>query len=428
MQYGPTLKTAAAEDYTMHIFNVSRKEKDSGRKGMPVCAWGEAGIGKTELPNNLVKKYADFFGGDSKKGIRGNIVYLPMAQIEEKAELQGLPDLVELVRDLEPGEDEKSVLGIVKEIEYNEYLVGEDNGIVLDSFGNPKYTIKKKKIVIDNRTIYATPSWIPQESTHGKYGLLVIDDMNRADARIINSIMQLLQDHRLLGWALPPGWEIYCTCNPDNSKYQVTSFDGAQMTRMCNFEQNFDVLSWVSDWAIPTGLHPLAQNYGLSYPESMVSGERTNPRSFDKFFRNAELYFTEPSDNLEKIKNIGLMNIDGDALASFITFITSGFGKLPNIEEILDGSCNLDELHKRLTQNGVVRVDIVNSLSCRLILFHKSNGNKFTKPQIENFRKWLKHPMLPGEIRYKSTKDSVIAQHEIGDLELSTLIMNRMSF
>ena len=427
MQYGPTLKTADAEEFTMHIFNVSRSEKLAGRKGMPVCAWGEAGIGKTELPNNLIKKYSDFFGGDSSKGIKGNIVYLPMAQIEEKAELQGLPDLSEIMRDLEDGEDESTVIGTIREIEYNEYEADE-NGKVKFVNGNPVYSVRKKKVVVNNSTVYGVPDWIPQEATHGKVGLFVIDDMNRADARIINSIMQLLQDHRLLGWGLPRDWEIYCTCNPDNSKYQVTSFDGAQMTRMCNFEQNFDVLSWVSDWAIPTGLHPLAQNFGLSYPEAMVSGERTNPRSFDKFFRLGHDLFNEPENNLEKIKILGLMNIDGDALASFITFITSGFGKLPNIEEILDGSCNLDELHKKLTQNGVVRVDIVNSLSCRLILFHKSNANKFNKTQIENFRKWLKHPMLPGEIRYKSTRDSVIAQHEIGDLELSTLIMNRMSF
>ncbi len=83
--YGPVLKTSEAEEIVMNAFRMSREEKLAGRKGFPVCAWGPPGIGKTEFPNMIIKKYADFFGGDSKKGIPGNIVYVPIAQIEEKA-------------------------------------------------------------------------------------------------------------------------------------------------------------------------------------------------------------------------------------------------------------------------------------------------------------------------------------------------------
>ena len=227
--YGPILKTDKAEEYVMDIFATSRLEKSEGRKGIPVCAWGEAGIGKTELPNFLIKKYSD------PKSIHGNffdgnIVYVPLGQIEEKAELQGLPDVKEVFRNIGPDEDESSLKGEVRSMEQR------------DEEGN----IINKRVEVDIRTIYATPSWIPQEHTHGKKGLLVIDDANRADSRIINSIMQLLQDGALLGWKLPEEWEIYLTCNPDNGKYQVTRLDGAQMTRMANFEQHFDPLSWLS--------------------------------------------------------------------------------------------------------------------------------------------------------------------------------------
>lgn len=414
-QYGPILKTAKAEEFTMHIFEVSRKEKLEGRKGIPVCAWGEAGIGKTELPNNLVKKFPDFF--------QGNVVYLPMAQIEEKAELQGLPDLKSLIRDFIEGEDENKITGTVEEIEYNKYSVNPDGTVKVNEKGLPIYSIEKKKVVVDTRTIYATPSWIPQVSTHGEFGLLVIDDMNRADSRIINSIMQLLQDGKLLGWSLPDGWEIYCTCNPDNNKYQVTTLDGAQMTRMANFEQHFDVLSWATDWATPTGLHPLVINYGLTYPEGLVMGERTNPRSFDKFFRLSHKYFNDPENYIQEIRSLGLMNVEEEALGSFISYITSGFGKLPNVEDILDGKCDLDELQKKLTVNGTLRIDILNSISCRLIIH--LNSNVITEKQIPNYRKWLKHKMLPGEIRYKDAKIAVTNQFEIGDAELSKILFSR---
>lgn len=427
-KYGPTLKTKEAETFIMDIFAVSRAEKAAGRKGIPVTSWGEAGIGKTELPSFLVKSKdnREFFGWSEEMGEEagGNIVFVPMAQIEEKAELQGLPDIQEIVRDLLPGEDEASVLGLVKEISEVTYFYNEDGTIKLDSNNIPTQTITKKKVVVDNRTIYATPSWIPQESTHGKKGVLVIDDMNRADSRIINSIMQLLQDGKLLGWALPEGWEIYCTCNPDNNKYQVTSFDGAQMTRSANFEQEFDPISWVESWAVPTNLHPLAINFVLAYPESVVQGERTNPRSFDKFFRLAHNYFSDPESHVGKIRTLGLMNIDPAALAIFISFITEGWGKLPDVEEILEGKVDLDELQKKLTRNGTLRVDVLNSLSCRVILYLKAN--KLKPSQYAGIRAWLKHEMIPREIRFKDAKLAITSDIKIGDPELANLVFKKL--
>jgi hypothetical protein len=401
ISYGPILKTEKAEEFAMHIFGVSRKEKLAGRKGIPICAWGEAGIGKTELPNFLVKKYMDFFDG--------NVVYVPLGQIEEKAELQGLPDVKEFNRVIDPSEDLSKIAGEIKDEGYY-----DENGV-----------LKNRKVEVSIRTIYATPSWIPQEHTHGKKGLLVIDDANRADGRIINSIMQLLQDGALLGWKLPEEWEIYLTCNPDNGKYQVTRFDGAQMTRMMNFEQQFDALSWARDWATPTGLHPLAINYVLAYPESICTGERTNPRSFDKFFRTAQDFFENPSDpyNLEMIRTLGLMNVEDTSLATFISFITDGFGKLPDITEILDGSLNLDSLQHQLTRDGNIRVDILNSLSCRLIIHINQHG--ISANQVDPMKKWLKHPMIPKEIRYKDTKIAIDKNMKIGDPELAKLLLQR---
>lgn len=424
MKYGPLLKTGEAELFTMEILEISRAEKAAGRKGIPVTSWGEAGIGKTELPAYLVKKYKEFFGWTPDSGKEsGNIVFVPMAQIEEKAELQGLPDLTTLIRDLLPGEDQSNVNGIVKEISETIYVTDEA-GVILMNEGLPVQKIITKKVVVTSRTHYAPPSWIPQVETHGEKGILVIDDMNRADSRIMNSIMQLLQDGALLGWSLPEGWEIYCTCNPDNNEYQVTSLDGAQMTRMANFQQEFDPLSWAENWATPTGLHPLAINFVLAYPESVVKGERTNPRSFDKFFRIAAPYFTDPADHVIKIRQFGLMNVDADPLSVFISFITDGWGKLPEITDILDGKVDLDELERKLTKNGTLRVDILNSLSCRIILH--LNSNTLKKSQYEGMRAWLKHKMVPGEIRYKDTKIAVTKDPGIGDSELASLIFRKM--
>lgn len=491
-QYGPILKSGKAETFTMDIFNTSRREKAAGRKGIPVCSWGEAGIGKTELPNYLVRKYVDFF--------EGNIVYLPMAQIEEKAELQGLPELQTTKKVLRStaytlskatAKDKKKVGARIvtgmtgsKSIEYvvstdaisSEELInfkpskeffklsGNDFvAVATNSAGEEalyycepqdldgsqtimEETIdgKLNKYVIDARTIYATPSWIPQVSTHGEKGLLVIDDMNRADGRIINSIMQLLQDGALLGWKLPEKWEIYCTCNPDDGKYDVTPFDGAQMTRMANYTQRFDEKSWLEAWAIPTGIHPVAQNFVMTYPEAIVKGERTNPRSFDKFFRMIHETLdkvkisgekmqlggkNEGGKLAKKINDYGLMNIEEESLQSFISFLTSGYGKLPGIDEILEPTFNIDEFYSKITDGGSLRVDILTALNTRLVLFLKSEGEDLggNKEILAGVKRWMKAKKLPADLRYSILDEVLLILPSVVDKDLTELIFSRVA-
>lgn len=506
-QYGPTLKAGDAEKVSMETFEISRQEKLAGRKGMPVCSWGEAGIGKTELPNMLVKKYADFFGGDSKNGIPGNIVYLPMAQIEEKAELQGLPELQTTKRLLKydytlikkataKDKSEENVIllevvdakmqrttfvseGTVNEGDLTdiEIIKGSkigDNDVATAKLGTKKVHLMLSpepldgsqmiieeiidgvvnKYLVDSRTIYATPSWIPQEETHGAKGLLVIDDMNRADARIINSIMQLLQDGKLLGWKLPLGWEIYCTCNPDDGKYEVTGFDGAQMTRMVNFVQEFDKDTWLADWAIPTGIHPTAQNFVMTHSDLCVQGERTNPRSLDKFFRlvapfldiikaASEDKFTlggksTAAKAARRIDSYGRMNIEQTTLQAFINFVVSGYGKLPDVEDIIDPKFDLKEFYKKITEGtSGIRVDILASLNTRLVLHITEKKNQYDEDEkaLEGIRAWIKYKNdskegiqndMPADLRYATARSLADLIPNIVDEELCEIIYGRI--
>jgi hypothetical protein len=495
-KYGPLLMSGRAEEYAMETFEVSRREKAEGRKGIPICSWGPAGIGKTELPNLLVKKYTDFFDG--------NIVYLPMAQIEEKAELQGLPELQttkrllitenypivpateaklkkakpgEIVTEVIPGKDPKkyiidkkspavptSEFKTIKKplnnfIQYDHHYVIE--GTLEDGTSSLYLCIPEildgsqmiveevidgnfTKHVVDARTIYATPSWIPQESTHGKKGLLVIDDMNRADGRIINSIMQLLQDGALLGWRLPEKWEIYCTCNPDNADYAVTPFDGAQMTRMANFEQKFDKNSWLEDWAIPTGVHPIAQNFVMTNPEVVTQGERTNPRSFDKFFRMIHTTLDKvkvTGDKMEinstgeggilakKINDYGLMNVEEIPLQTFMSFLTCGYGKLPGIDEILKKNFDLDKFFNQITEGNNIRTDILATINTRLVLHVSANKDELVndKEALACIKKWILAKKIPADLRYGVVDKVLCDIPDIADEELAEIIFSRLT-
>lgn len=411
--YGPTLGTAEAEKFAIMIFKASRFEKSQGRKGIPVCAWGGAGIGKTELPKQIAKETArDMFDG--------NIVYVPLGQIEEKAELQGLPDIQTTYKVIPEDVDHSTVIGKIEKKGLEETYVDEK--------GETKTKIVDRYVVVDARTIYATPSWIPQAETHGERGILVIDDMNRADSRILNSVMQLLQDAELLGWSLPAGWEIYCTANPDDGKYQVTSLDDAQMTRMANFVQTFDEKSWAANWAEPTGLHPLAINFMLTYKEMAATGERTNPRSWDKFFRICHNLFDDAQANKNTIETIGLMNVDSVPLATFISFITDGFGKLPDVEDILHGKVDLEDFGKLITQNGSPRTDITSALCVRIINYvtKKYPGRITDQEVIKGIQTWFTQKFVSRDIVYKYMSELVRKDLRVSNSEISAIVMGAL--
>jgi len=65
-----------------------------------------------------------------------------------------------------------------------------------DLIGMPHITEKKDGAV----SHFAPPDWVPVDEGPG---ILLIDDVNRADDRILRGIMQLLQNYELISWKLP---------------------------------------------------------------------------------------------------------------------------------------------------------------------------------------------------------------------------------
>tara|TARA_A100001037_G_scaffold288903_1_gene300088 strand:- start:234 stop:512 length:279 start_codon:yes stop_codon:yes gene_type:complete len=92
---------------------------------------------------------------------------------------------------------------------------------------------------------------------------MLIDDVNRADDRILCGIMQLLQNYELISWKLPSDWHIVLTANPDGGDYSVTPMDNAMITRMMHVTMKFDVSAWAK-WAEKTGIDTRGINYVLT--------------------------------------------------------------------------------------------------------------------------------------------------------------------
>ena len=185
----------------------------SDERPTPICIWGLHGIGKTELVRDLAQARGCAFA------------YIAPAQFEEMGDLLGMPK------------------------------------IDTDAQGAEV-------------TRFVAPEWVPR--TPGP-GILLLDDVNRADDRILRGIMQLFQNYELVSWALPSQWLIVCTANPDGGDYSVTALDEAMLTRMLHVTMTFDAQAWAR-WAERNDVDPRGINFVLAYPE-LVNGRRTTPRS-----------------------------------------------------------------------------------------------------------------------------------------------------
>ena len=314
-------------------------ESKTGKRPTPLCIWGTHGLGKTEIAMEVTRN----------KGWK--IAYCAPAQFEEMGDLHGLPFKVD---------PDPNVLG-------------------------------------DERTVYMTPEWVPKDEGPG---VLLLDDLNRADDRILRGTMQLLQNFEMFSWSLPPKWQIIVTANPDSGDYSVSSMDEAILTRMIHLTLNFNVKSW-AEWALKNGVDERGVNFVLTYPE-MVTLKRTTPRTLVHFF--SQLGQIE-----DLIKDIFLVEIlakgclDEITADAFINFIKERLTNIPNAIDILKETNlnNLDEMINNLikTENGV-RLDLINTLFTRIIFILKDNTvieNHNLKNVLIHF---LMHNSIPMDFKY----------------------------
>lgn len=106
-------------------------------------------------------------------------------------------------------------------------------------------------IVKDGRTEYALPHVLPR----GGAGLLLLEELNRAERYIQQPALQLLSARRLHEYELPPDWICVATINPQSAEYQVTALDKALRARFLQLAVRADRASWLA-WAQTADLHP----------------------------------------------------------------------------------------------------------------------------------------------------------------------------
>lgn len=344
--YGSKLKPEELKKFLEHIFTENDKRKGPGT---PVCIWGTHGLGKTHIAKAFAKD-------------RGwKFVDVPVAQFEEMGDLHGMPEKY----DPTP-EDPRSG---------------------------------------DEETIFYPPEWVPKNDEHGP-GLLLLDDFNRADDRILRGIMQLLQNFALTSWHLPPKWQIVATANPEGGDYSVTPLDDAMLTRMIHATLKFDAKDWAI-WADSAGLDKRGISFILSHPEA-VTFKRTTPRTLEQFFRQIE-NIEDLQKEEELVRMLGMGTLDDVTIAAFMSFVRDDLTELIEPEEILSAE-NFSKIEEKLEKlsvdkDGNKRIDRISTICTRLfILIIKQEFAPGTR-ESSNLITFLKSNKINKELRYSMAKD-----------------------
>ena len=280
----------------------------------------------------------------------------------------------------------------------------------------------------NNRTVFSSPDWVPTEEGPG---ILLIDDVNRADDRILRGIMQLLQNYELVSWKLPPLWQIVLTANPDGGDYSVTPMDDAMLTRMMHVTMNFDPKAW-SLWAEKAKVDSRCINFVLTYPE-IAQGRLTTPRSLVQFFQSIENIKNFEAE-LPLIQMLGSSCLDEETVASFVAFIQQNLSALISPEAIVSSSNFDTEVYqyiKGIVQKEVLRIDIIATLCTRLINFLTLNGVQPNESEIKNIQSFIKMDIIPNDLRLSMLQDLVNSPNAalkdvMSDSEVAMLLLEKM--
>lgn len=115
-------------------------------------------------------------------------------------------------------------------------------------------------VIEGGRTRYALPSFLPRDGQ----GILMLEELNRAERYIQQPALQLLTARTLHEYALPDGWVVFAAINPASGDYHVTPLDAALRARFLDLAVRADRASWLA-WAGENDVHPAVLSLARSH-------------------------------------------------------------------------------------------------------------------------------------------------------------------
>jgi hypothetical protein len=246
------------------------------------------------------------------------------------------------------------------------------------------------------RTVLRKPSWVPEDFGPG---ILLLDDFNRADDRILKGLMPLLQDGKLVSWSLPPDWHIVLTANPDQGDYHVTPLDPAMLSRMLNVQLVFDMTSW-ADWAAGHRLPTVLIDFVLLHPE-IVAEQGSTARSITQFFESIqELPLSRKKWALIEVLAKGFLSEASVGL--FMNYLKSTHIGLPGIKTLLqtaDFEREVEQAFNGFLQKSSQQLDVLSAYWNRLYRMLKAQNDTWDDRALTNLESFMKLSVIPEDVR-----------------------------
>ena len=366
------LNSCELKDFIKHVINNNRFIQAQGKVPTALNVVGNAGLGKTTVVANLAKEEGMQF------------VKINLAMIEELSDLIGFP-----VKEFQIGKDTTDGLKTKWVTEMEAELA------VKAGF----------KLTGGRRTAYCAPEWI---SGKEESGVLLLDDYTRADPRMIQACMDLINTQEYISWKLPKDWTIILTTNPDGGDYHVNSMDVAQTTRFISCELKFDVDCW-AQWAEEIAMDGRCINFILKHPE--VVTESTNPRAITTFF-NAISSFEKFEEQLPMIQMIGEGSVGPDMTSLFTLFINNKLDQLISPKDILlhdNEDYIVGALKSTVGRGDDYRADIASIMSTRLVNFALAHfkSNPMKAEVIKRLEKLVVDEIFAIDLKYMIVRNLI---------------------
>jgi len=127
-------------------------------------------------------------------------------------------------------------------------------------------------VIEAGRTSYASPAELPSQGC----GILMLEELNRAEIPVMQPALQLLSARRLHAYELPEGWTCVAAINPEDGDYQVNRLDPALRSRFLQLSVCADRDTWLG-WAARTNVHPVITRIARDHADVF---EQAPPRSW----------------------------------------------------------------------------------------------------------------------------------------------------
>lgn len=238
------------------------------------------------------------------------------------------------------------------------------------------------------------PEFLPFENIDrfkGTYGILLLDEINRARTDVLQAAFQLVLDRQVGLHKLLDTWYIVAAGNLGlEDGTDVNEFDTALNNRFIHFKVSLDLDTWIA-WARRSGIHDDIVNFVQSKPNMLYYEMKEDanvfvtPRSWEKF---SDILNNNPGvDPMEITTTLGPAILDGVA-GHFRKYLESK--EIISPKDVLDKYYDFDKAGKAQTKKESVlqkKIKMLSrdqkySLNSELVTYIAKNYNaKMSKPK-----------------------------------------------